>query len=236
MEALLIPFIVFFAVFTQAVTGFGIALVSMPLLVPLIGLPLAAPLVALVSLLSKGLILIYYRGEFTLRAVWRLMLGAVAGIPVGLLLLENANRLPVEPFLGVVLIAYALYVMAAPAPPPMRHPAWGFGLGFLSGILAGAYNTGGPPAVVYANGQNWQTTVFKANLQMFAMVNSPLVVMGHFTAGNLTVDVLSGFLLVIPALILGVLAGFALDGRIKPLIFRRLVLVLLILLGLRLLF
>ncbi len=232
----LLPLIVFFAVFTQTATGFGVALISMPLLVPLFGLSLAAPLVAFVGLLTKVLMLIHYRSEFSLGKVWKLMAASVVGIPFGLLVLENADRGPVEAVLGLVLVGYALYVLAAPSPPRLRGDGWALGLGFVSGVLAGAYNTGGPPLVVYANGQGWPPTVFKANLQAFAMVNGPLVFIGHIAARNYNVDVLTGILLSVPAVVLGVFAGFALDGRLNPVTFRRMVLLLLIVLGLRLLF
>ena len=57
IQTWLVAGVVFLGVFTQSLTGFGVALVAMAVLPDLIGIRVASPLVALVSLtigLSKG--------------------------------------------------------------------------------------------------------------------------------------------------------------------------------------
>ena len=54
IELLALMVAIFFAIFTQSLTGFGSALISMPLLVGLLGIQIAAPLVALVGLISES--------------------------------------------------------------------------------------------------------------------------------------------------------------------------------------
>lgn len=49
MMPILVFIIVFVAIFVQAVTGFGLALVSMPLLVLALDIQVASPLVALIG-------------------------------------------------------------------------------------------------------------------------------------------------------------------------------------------
>lgn len=229
-----VPLIMGLGVFAQSVSGFGIALVAMPLLVPLAGLRIAAPLVIVVAVITNLSLIIHYRSTLQFKGVWRLVLASAAGIPVGLLVLEGVQPALVERLLGVLLFAYALYLLAAPKPRTLAHPAWGYGLGFVGGLLAGAYNVGGPPAVIYANGQGWPPALFKANLQAYAMVNGPLVMAGHAVAGNYSTDVLALLLLCLPVTVVAVLAGVALDGRLNPLRFRRIVAGLLLLLSLRL--
>ena len=53
MNELLVSAIILVAVFTQSLSGFGLGLVSMPLLVEIIDFNLAAPLVALISLITS---------------------------------------------------------------------------------------------------------------------------------------------------------------------------------------
>jgi len=236
MDHLLIAVVIFTGVFTQTVSGFGIALVSMPLLVPLIGIQQAAPLVALIAVCAKIVMLLHYRESFAFGAVWRLMLASALGIPIGLNLLAHVNEDLVTGALGLLLIVYSLYALFATRPLRFRGAGWAFGLGFASGVLSGAYNTGGPPAVIYGRGQDWSPIVFKANLQAFAMVNGPLVVLGHFLDRNYSGDVLTAAAIALPGAALGLLLGFQLDDRIDPVRFRQIVLVLLIVLGLRLVF
>jgi uncharacterized membrane protein YfcA len=61
MEWLLVFVIVFFAIFVQSLTGFGLALVSMPFLAALLGVQTAAPLVALFGLVAEVILLLYFR-------------------------------------------------------------------------------------------------------------------------------------------------------------------------------
>jgi uncharacterized membrane protein YfcA len=56
--------------------------------------------------------------------------------------------------------------------------------------------------------------------------------LGHYLAGNFQPDVLRWLPFAIPAILAGLLAGGLLDKRIPPQIFRQIVLVLLIVMGL----
>lgn len=69
--------VVFAAMFTQGLVGFGSAMVSMALLPEPLGLSVAGPLVALMALPSEGLVLIRYRRSLNWRAVARLAAGMV---------------------------------------------------------------------------------------------------------------------------------------------------------------
>ena len=55
----------------QGVSGFGSALVAMPILAGLVGVRTAAPLVALIGLVIEFFLLIRYRHALQVREVWR---------------------------------------------------------------------------------------------------------------------------------------------------------------------
>lgn len=235
MELLLIAFIILAGVFTQAATGFGLGLVAMPLLASLTGLEMARPLVALVGLVTAVSILIHYRTALRPRAVWRLMLGSVCGIPLGFLFLNQVDRHLVEMGLGLVVIIYAAYTLVGPGLPDFERHRWALGFGFVGGILSGAYNAGGPPAVIYANGRRWLPGEFKGNLQTYALMNLTFVAAGHLAGGSYTPDVLATFLFVLPAVVAGLLLGFASDHVLNARRFRHAVLLVLMLVGISLL-
>ena len=92
MTAILIPAIVFFAALVQSLSGFGFALIVMPLAVVAIGLKTAAPLVAMVSLALNTINMIRYRQALDMREVLRLTLASVLGIPVGVWALVNVSE------------------------------------------------------------------------------------------------------------------------------------------------
>ena len=107
--------------------------------------------------------------------------------------------------------------------------------GLAAGMLGGAYNTGGPPVVIYGTSLGWDSEQFKANLQALFMINSVLVIGAHVAAGHVTALVFENLLVALPVTVLGTLVGFWLSRRINEAAFRKAVLLLLIAVGVRLL-
>lgn len=229
-----ITLVVFLAIFTQTLTGFGLALISMPLLSQLLGIDVAAPLVALIAIVAELILLVRYREDLSIHTVWRLSAASLLGIPVGIWAVRQFDDELVLAILGIVIIGYALYALLNFRLPKIEPPEWAYGFGFMAGILSGAYNTAGPAVVIYGNCQRWEPRTFKSNLQGFFLLNSMTVIATHLLSHHYNADVWHNFLLALPALGLGLVAGFALDHTINPLVFRKMVLVLLILIGLRL--
>lgn len=225
----------FVAAFTQAVTGFGSALIGMPMLSQIIGVKIAAPLMASVSLAMNVGLLFIQRQAFRWRAVWQLIVAAVIAIPLGILVLSALDERVLLVGLGIVLITYALYAWIAPHLPNLDHPIWSYVFGFASGVLAGGYNVGGPPAVIYGACKRWDANEFRSNLQALFLIENIFVVAGHAYQGNFNAAVLNLLVFAVPALVLGIGVGVLLDRFIPDALFRKIVLVLLILLGTRLL-
>jgi hypothetical protein len=230
----LVPMMIFFGVLTQTVTGFGSALVTMAVLPAMLGIQAASPLVALMAITLEVILLIRYRGAINLGAVWRLSLAAIIAIPIGIAAIRSISEDIVLTILGMVLVGYSVYALTAPRLPELKQPAWAFGFGFVGGLLSGAYNVAGPAAVIYGNCRGWQPAEFKSNLQAFFLINDLTVVAGHALAGNLTPIVWSNYLVALPAIVLGIFVGLKIDRRMNPIVFRKIVLVLLIVMGLRL--
>lgn len=236
MELLFIAIIVALATFTQAVTGFGLALVSMPLLVGMIGIRQAAPLIALVGIASQLIMIARYRQRVVWGDIRELAVGSVIGIPLGVLALTTINETLVTLILGLVILAYVAYALtAANRPPPrLKGGSVAYGAGLTGGLLTGAYNSGGPPLVIYGSARRWSPLTFKGNIQALLVVHSITAIISHSVAGNMARSVLELFAVMVPVLVMATLAGFVLDQVINPRRFHQLVLLLLTVLGLRL--
>lgn len=233
---MLITLIVFWAMFVQTVAGFGGALVSMPLLVGVLGITTATPMVAAMAIVIEIILIVYYRHALEIKTVRNLALPSLIGLPVGVYFLTQIDANIVTTALGVLLVAYALYALFSPSLPELKHPGWSYIAGFLAGVLNGAYNTSGPPVIIYGTFRRWEPAVFKSNLQGFFFVLSMATLIVHLVVGNFTAEVWVSFLWTLPGIALGFLAGKAVEKRIDPIRFRQIVFVLLIVLGLRLLF
>jgi uncharacterized membrane protein YfcA len=231
----LFTFLVFLlAIFTQSLTGFGSGLVSMAFLPGLVPVVTAAPVVALLTSTIELLLLVRFRSAFNLRAVWPLTIASIFGIPIGVFALRRVDEDLLLGVLGAVMAGYALYGLLDLKLPELKHPAWGYIAGFLAGILSGAYSVGGPPAIIYGACRRWGPDEFKSNLQGFFLVNDVIVIVTHAGSGNLTPAVWSLYMLALPGMLIGILAGSGLGRRIDPGVFRELVLGLLIVMGVRL--
>lgn len=236
MEPILVTLVVFLAIFTQSAAGFGLALISMPLLIEGLGLTVAAPLIAIVAIVAEGVLVAYYRHAMSIATVWRLSLAAIIGIPVGAFVLPYAPERIVMLLLGLVVSGYSLYALLRLRLPELNHPAWAYPFGLIGGMLSGAYNTSGPPAIIYGTCRRWPPAQFKSNLQGYFMVNSIFTISAHIVAGRYTPDVLQLFLVALPGLVLGLILGLLTDRLLNAQIFRQVVLVLLLLIGLNLIF
>jgi len=224
-------FVLLLAAFVQGSVGFGVALVAVTLMSLYLPPDQSIPLMSLLAATLSFVMLLRYRQSFNLRATTRLLAGSIFGIPIGVFLLRQLEGDLVINILGVIVIAYALYALSNMRLPELKRPFFGYIFGFFGGILSGAYNTGGPPVIIYGSCRRWEPSAFKGNLQGYFLINSSIVVLTHWAMGNYSPLILQRYLFAVPAVFLGLGLGFALDGRLNPILFRKLVLILLLVLG-----
>jgi uncharacterized membrane protein YfcA len=227
--------VMFFASFVLGLAGFGIALVAMAFL-PYVMSPVAAIVVLTVYALAFSLVALGpLRRDVTPRALGDLVLGSVAGTPLGVWALATLPVSGLNRLIGLILVLAVALELRGVMPRRLPGRAWALGAGFLSGLVGGAVGTPGPPVVMYATTQGWSPRTQKANVMAFFVVNQAVILIGFWWADLLTSEVLAlAAAYALPALA-GVLAGMAAFTRIDAVKFRRLVFGLLLLSGLILL-
>lgn len=236
METWLAAFVLFLAAFTQSLSGFGLALVSMALLPTIVGIKTASPLVALAAIVIEAVLLVRFHQALDFRLIWKVVLASIIGAPFGILFLRGVDERIVLIVLGIVITGYAIYALSGFHLPELKNQVWAWLAGFFGGALGGAYNTSGPPVIIYADCRRWPRETFKSNMQGYFIVNSIVVLMSHLLGGTVTGDVWQLFWPSLPAIALGLWAGLSLDHRLAPQTFRKVVLALLVVMGLRLVF
>lgn len=229
----------------QTIAGFGSALVIMPILTQFLGVQTAASVMALVGATVTLTVLYQNRQGLQWREAARLLAGSVVGVPLGTLALKVLPPAPVVGLLGVVLLAYGSYTLAAarrctaeaerlwPSPTAVTRRAKIVAalVGFCSGLLGGAYATDGPPLVIYGSIKRWPKNSFRSILQACFLVNGILIITCHGAGGLVTGDVLTYCLYGIPGMAVGLILGTMLDRRINHALFHRLLLWLILALG-----
>lgn len=228
--------IIFFATFVQGIAGFAAALIAMPLVMKILGAQTAVPLMAPIFLFLMTIMLIRYRSSMNFKAVWKLAIATLFGIPFGLYILEHISETVTLPIFGAFIIFYAIYNLMGLKLPELKNQAWAFVAGFFGGIMSGAFNTSGPPIVAYAHSQKWEVKEFKANLQAYFLMTTIMANFSHLAAGNFKMSMLPIILFALPFVLIGNSLGIYVSKFIKPEIFRKVVLVLLLVIGIKMLF
>jgi uncharacterized membrane protein YfcA len=234
MPIALIVAVVFCAALIQSLSGFGFAVLVMPLVTLIVGLRTAAPMVALTALTVYVINLVRYRQAINLREVLRLAIASALGVPLGIWALANVDETLVKQIMGLLFIAYAIYALIRPTTSWVPSHRWVYPVGFLSGCLAGAYNAPGPPVIVYGSLRQWPRDEFRAVLQAIFLINGALVVTSHLIARHVTGEVVLLYLSALPALALGILVGSQVDRKVDRRRFRTLVTSMILVVGLAL--
>lgn len=224
---LLIIGITFLASFVQSLSGFGFALIAMPLLQPLIGISSTSSLVALVFLITAISLMLYYRQSLQFKPVVPLALASIVMTPFGIYLSSLVNDSLFKGGMGLLLIVYGSYSLLTPTLPQISSPIWGYFAGAFSGLLSGLANVGGPPLIMYGHCQKWAPDIFKSNLQSLFVINIAIAIISRFWQGSITIPVIRWFGICLPALALGVLSGILASRLIDSDQFKQLVLILL---------
>jgi hypothetical protein len=217
--------VAFMAAFVQGVTGFGSALVAMPLLALVLDVRAAAALVALLSLAINLALLLPARRALPWRMVAPLLAGSVVGVPLGVLFLAGADPRVARGILGAVLIVASAAMLRARRTHlgPELGPA--LVAGALAGLLGGAFNANGPVVTLYAAARGWGKEETHATLQLYFFASGLAIAALHGAAGITDRRVLLAAALALPALALGSLAGWAVQRRVSEKRFRTLLLV-----------
>ena len=223
--------IVFFAAFTQGLSGFGSVLVALPLLAIFLDIKTVIPLAALYGISIASLLLIQLWRHFEWKKIYPLLIGATVGIPIGVFFLKELNRDMIQWILGIILISYSMYSLFFKSSRSGIREGWAYLFGFFGGCLGGTLSASGPPVIVYTSLQPWSKDRIKVTLQGFFILSSLMVVFAHAVSGMTTLVVLRIFGISLPILILGTYVGAYFYGMIGGEGYRRVMFILIAFLG-----
>jgi hypothetical protein len=205
--------ILFAATLIRSAFGFGEALVAVPLLALIMPVNVAAPVAVLVSITVAGVVLVQDWSEVHARSAGWLVVSTVFGIPLGLLLLTHVAEAFVKAGLACVIVAFSVYSLVRTRPHALDHDRFAWLFGFSAGVLGGAYGMNGPPLVIYGALRGWSPRQFRATLQGYFFPASVMVLAGYWLAGLWTWDVNRDFLVSLPAILVAIFVGRAINRR-----------------------
>ena len=225
----------FAAGIVKGVTGMGLPTVAMGVLGAFLS-PLAAASLLLAPSFVTNVwqLLAGPRFGALVRRLWPMMLTIVVGTVLGSALLTGSDTQTTTTALGVALVVYAAYtLLARPLRVPERLERFASPVvGFVTGIVTGGTGVFVIPAVPYLQSLGLDKDDLVQALGLSFAVSTIALAVGLGWNGGIASDGwLASVLAVIPALV-GMQVGQVIRTRISPLVFRRVFLVFLLLLGL----
>ncbi len=216
--------------FVQAVTGFGFALLVVPVTVALIGPEAGIGLVTAVGIILPAVMAWDLRRHIDPGAVTRVVVAAAVGAPFGLLVL---TRLPADSIRVLIAVSVLISVVVLWRNPKVPHlggrsgERLELGAGLLSGAIATSTGTNGPPVVLALQAQGYPPDPFRATLcATFASINAA-VLAWFIASGQLVWAVMPMALYCVPLLFGGWWIGTQIRDRVPAERFRLVVLALL---------
>ncbi len=226
--------ILFLSTVVQSTCSFGAALIALPLLASVIDIKTATPLITLLSCSIAIAIVSENRREIQIRNAWRLIISACLGIPLGIMFLSHVDGNVLKIVLALTVIVFTMLNLLTFKAIRLLHVNYAFIFGFISGIFGGAYNTGGPPVVLYGSLMNWNPAVFRATIQSYSLCTNVFAIIGHTLAGNVTRAVLFYYVCALPVAGLAIWLGNIIHKTIPAEKYTIYVKLLLLVLGIRL--
>jgi uncharacterized membrane protein YfcA len=187
------------------ITGFGSALVTMPLATHLVPLQFALAVFALSDLVGS-----YRVGlenpKNALRGEWiRLVPMILAGTALGVTLLVNLPRAAGMLLLGAFVLSYAIYSLFRHPAQRVVSPRWAWVAGLAGGITSSLFGAGGPPYAIYLSQRGLTKEQFRATLGFATMTSITLRVLAFLITGLLLdVRVWIAGAAVVPAAFIGI--------------------------------
>ncbi len=222
---------VLMASLVAGLTGFGFAIVAVPILMILMPPKVVVPLVQLLSAVLQISVLIEARMWINLKRMWPLLLAGIMGVPLGTYLLLILAPQTLRTLVGAVVVVSALAMLAGWRWSVRNEKLASVPVGLAGGALGGSTGIPGPPVILFFSNQEMPKQSFRANLVLYFTCVGLVGVLSLLIGGLITEEVLVHWVGLLPAVALGTLAGVWLARRVNQVRFQQITLGVLILTG-----
>src|ERR1700753_632753 len=132
--------------FVSGLAGFGTALMALGIWLYILPPSLAVPLVLICSVVAQTATLPSMWRSFDLDLIWPFVIGGLAGVPIGTMLIAHTDPHIFKLSFGVLLLAFpvALYLQRTPMALSFGGKAADAAIGFVGGILGALAGLSGP--------------------------------------------------------------------------------------------
>lgn len=172
----------------QGLTGFGSALVTIPLATFFVPLPFALAVFAVVDFANGLRLGLENPRNANLGDIARMVPPMILGILAGTTLLVNLPRKTSLLALGLFVLAYSLYSLVRRGPATIIGRHWAFVAGFCGGLAGTLFGSGGPPYAIYLSHRSLSKEEFRATMTLTIIFSVGLRLAAFAVTGLLTQD------------------------------------------------
>jgi uncharacterized membrane protein YfcA len=201
-------------------SGFGSALIFMPLASSIAAPRLVAALLLIIDFIAAAPLVPNAWKQADRKATAVIVFGALIGVPIGTYFLSRLEPVTTRWIISGFVFALLLLLLSGWRYRGKDHPAISVGIGGLSGFCSGLAQTGGPPIVGYWLGRPIASTIARANIMLFFGASDFFSVVSYAVTGLITMDAIKLSFVVGPVYGIGVWFGASLFGRASETIFR----------------
>jgi len=224
IETAALAAIAFFGALIFGITGFGAALLTIPLATHFVPLKFALALFVLADIaaaLSVGL----EKPKNAVRREWtRLVPMILVGTALGVTLLVNLPRRAGMLLLGIFVLAFALYTLLPHGRARVLRPGWAWVAGLAGGITSTVFGAGGPPYVIYLSRRGLTQPQFRATLGFATLTSISLRAVAFILTGLLLdARIWLAALAAVPAALLGIAVARRIYLRVPRALLMRLI-------------
>jgi len=210
----------FLAGLSRGFSGFGAALIFVPLASGLIGPKLATPILAVIDLIFAAHLIPRAWTIGDRREVSVMFLGALVGIPAGTMILRNFDPLTLRWMIAGMATAMFLLILSGWRYHGKPHPSATVAVGAVSGLFGGIAQIGGPPVVSYWLGTGREPARLRANIILFFAASGLFSFISYWWGGLLSEAVVKLSIVAGPGYGIGTYLGTHMFGLANPSTFR----------------
>ena len=195
--------------FVSGLAGFGTALMALGIWLYVLPPSIAVPLVLICSIVAQTSTLPSFWRSIDFKLVWPFVIGGLAGVPLGTMLIAHADPATFKLSFGVLLLVFptALYFNRNPIAFSIGGRAADAVVGFAGGVLGGLAGLSGPLPILWASVRGWGKDERRGVFQTFNWTILSASLCLQAGTGFVTREVLLLALLALPATISGAWLG-----------------------------
>jgi uncharacterized protein len=202
-------------------SGFGAALIFVPVAARLIGPQQASPVLLITDIIVAAPVIWKSWGLARKRDVALMALGGFIGVPIGTYILKHGDTESLRWLIAGLTAAMLALLLTGWRYYGRPHGFLTSCVGAVSGLFSGIAQIGGPPVVAYWLGSDTKAAVMRASIFVYFAIGSATTIVSYSIGGLLTAPVFTLSLMVLPFFGLGLWAGNHMFGFASETFFRR---------------